>query len=418
MLNKIRTIPEVVVELSTQSSSPSSAQSLAIGTFSPLRNVDHLQPSPTKKAQQQQQHMTLAVLCLPEEMQAMESPASSLVEKNNKTSSKTSLMAKLKESSEKLLTKPVFQRGLCSFLRVADLDMDDATIEDTLHSTDSYPNFTFASMDPPPGMDQDPLERWIALDDGDGKQTPIAPFAVRALARTGFSNALNETIWTPADHKTTKLLQQREWYHCAWPTSHGPVVSLPHNSHSDHVLVWSGNFAHGLYGSDLPAVRAAGFVATRSPEQLLDLLVDSNRVREYNKLSLGRTDLLVLQAENSDDGPFGGITKVMKSISKPPLVRKPLQFTSILHSRSLEDGSGYEIVTRAVTTGTPPHDASMLTSEILLGVTLLKRIQNQPGTFVITVNHIRSPMIPMMIAKRIGVQAAVNFIHDVRGCAK
>jgi hypothetical protein len=35
-------------------------------------------------------------------------------------------------------------------------------------------------------------------------------------------------------------------------------------------------------------------------------------------------------------------------------------------------------------------------------------------TMVITVNHIYSPLIPMMLAKRIGVQAAANFLLELK----
>jgi len=238
-------------------------------------------------------------------------------------------------------------------------------------------------------------------------------------------------MWTPADRATQKLLSQQqppdsEWGSCVWQGV-GPV-SPPRGKHADDVLVWSGQFKHGLYGSELPAVRAAG-VVDMPPEDLLELLVDSARVKEYNKLSLGRTDDLVLQAGYGDDsGPFGGVTKIMTSRSRPPLLRKTLQFTSILHAREMPDGSGYKIVTRAVTTGGPPSSSSssssslevasdVLTSEILMGVTVIKRIQGEAGKcLVTTVNHIRSPMLPMVIAKRIGLQAAVSFVHDLRAC--
>jgi hypothetical protein len=176
-----------------------------------------------------------------------------------------------------------------------------------------------------------------------------------------------------------------------------------------------------------------------SPLALMELLVDSSRIQEYNKLSLGRTDLLVLQGDMSKDGPFGGITKIMKAITKPPLVRKALVFTSLIHVRELDDGSGYKIVTRAVT---PPEEnaacldsdnascnsssntntnngglANALTSEILLGVNIIKRIEGDDNRcLMMCVNHIRSPMVPMMIAKRIGLQAAINFYHDLRAC--
>jgi hypothetical protein len=99
-------------------------------------------------------------------------------------------------------------------------------------------------------------------------------------------------------------------------------------------------------------------------------------------------------------------------------LRKTLQFTSLFHARPLPDHSGFTLVSRAVTAASEKKQASgILVSEILMGVNIIKRVQNSPNQCLfISVNHIRSPMIPMMIAKRIGLQAAVNFVHDLRKC--
>lgn len=318
-----------------------------------------------------------------------------------------SLIALIKESSTEAIhsAKPVFQRCLSSFLRTADLDMDE-TCSDTA-SERSYPNYSYAAADPPPGMEWDPDERWISLDDGDGSHAPVAPMAVRALAKTGLVSVYDKDMWT-ADSKTLKLDWPMVWQ------QDGPV-ELPHRD-LEPVLVWTGTFSHGLYGSDLPAVRAAGVIDV-SADELFHLLVDSSRVEEYNKLSLGRHDLLVLQPDMESD-LFGGITKVMRSSSKPPLVRKTLTFTSLMHARRLVDDSGYKIVTRAVTS---PEDASVtaaLKSEILMGVNIIKRTSDPHRCLLISVNHIRSPMVPQMIAKRIGLSAAVGFVQDLRAATK
>jgi hypothetical protein len=339
-------------------------------------------------------------------------------------------------------TPVVFTRRLSSFLRVADLQMDETM---SLHANENlnehsnsneHPNFHHVAINPPPGMAEDPLERWVVLDDGAGGHAPIAPFAVRALAKIGYESALNQSMWTP-DHKTTVKIQHHDstglgagWHKSTWLPGVVPVCTSNDNANANttrdeqSVLVWSGSFQHGLYGSDLSAVRTAGFM-NMSAVSLMNLLVDSTRVKEYNKLSLGRTDILVLQEGMDTDtemagGPFGGITKVMKSESRPPMIRRTLQFISILHATELQDGSGYLIVTRAVTT--PPEDTgtslqNVLKSEILMGVNIIKRVEGDADRcLLICVNQIRSPMIPMMIAKRIGLQAAVNFIQDLRAC--
>ena len=202
----------------------------------------------------------------------------------------------------------------------------------------------------------------------------------------------------------------------SWETStftQGCCPAIPVNA-EDHVLVWTGKFHHGFYGSDLPAVRAAA-VIHMSPETLLNLLVDSSRVKEYNAMSLGRVDLLNLETR------CGGIvTKVMRSESRPPMLRKTLQFTSILHARALDDESGYQLVSRAVckTDQHQPKLASaVLVSEILLGVNVIRLVTGSDDhCLLISVNHIRSPMVPTMIATRLGLQAAVNFINDIRRC--
>ena len=294
-------------------------------------------------------------------------------------------------------------------------------------------------MDPPPFCEPDPLENWVALDNGcDGvreQATPIAPIAVSALCRAAMDTSINKNMWE-ADYKTAKLIHDAEqpqhdkysprWQQAVWLADNEKVI-LPENctkQELDHVLVWSGQFQHGLYGSHLPAVRAASIMDI-PPTELKDLLVDSNRVKEYNKLSLGRSDILVLQ-NKMEDGLFGGITKIMNTQSKLPMIKKSLQFTSLMHVRALPDDSGYILATRAVSgeqrlrafQNNDEHD--VLKSEILMGVTIIKRLccegnpENKNRCLMITVNHISSPMVPMMIAKRIGLKSAANFFYDLR----
>jgi hypothetical protein len=284
---------------------------------------------------------------------------------------------------------------------------------------------------PLPGIiENDPKERWIALADMTSSSvSPIAPIAIQRLANFGLTTSLNESMWIPADSNTTKLLKQTDgWMNTTFQpgkvvlTEGSSSTSLPPppSSVDDNVLVWSGQFKHGYYGSDLPAVRACGIV-NMSPQSLMELLVDSSRVKEYNKLSLGRTDLVTFDGNLQTPGPFGNsVTKVMKSVTKPPLIRKTLVFVSLLHAKELVDGSGYLIVTRAVHHHKEEEEedtaiGNVVKSEILMGVNLIRKIEGQPSRcLMINVNHIRSPMVPLMVAKRIGISSAVNFINDVR----
>ena len=87
-----------------------------------------------------------------------------------------------------------------------------------------------------------------------------------------------------------------------------------------------------------------------------------------------------------------------------------MKLVSMLHATELSDGSGYLIVSRAVTEPSERRklDAG-LQSEILMGVNVIRKLEDHK-CFMINVNHIRSPMIPMMIARKIGLSAATNFI--------
>ena len=345
----------------------------------------------------------------------------SLITKKSMGSASAPLRSQTMEIGQKPPQEIVFKRAHSTFLRVADLEMDETVSlrSSSDVSDEPFPNFHHIAVDPPPGVETDPKERWVVLDDGDGNHAPIAPLAVNALARSGLASTFDENMWTP-DSKTSKILKQASgWNNVVWKRD-GLIVLPVHGSFNEKdILLWSGTFRHGHYGSDLPAIRSCGIVDT-SPKALIDLLVDSDRVKEYNKYSLGRTDLMVLQETIDKSGAFGGITKIMKTQSKPPMVRKTLRFTSLMHVRELDDGSGFKMVTRAVTLPEQKEDlANALKSEILLGATIIKRIQgNDNRCLFVSVNHLRSPMVPMMIAKRLGIQAAVGFIQDLRACCK
>lgn len=328
---------------------------------------------------------------------------------------KDDIMSVGKDIADIAMSPLNFLRKKTLFMRTADLGLTHPYDEGSCDGL--HPHYHHPSVDAPPGVDHDPKEAWVALDTGEGGHAPVAPYAIDALAKSGFDSAMNESMWT-ANRPTEKLLaRSQEWSDAIWQKD--GAVSVPARDSADEleVLVWSGNFTHGLYGSDLPTVRAEG-VINMAPIALVDLLVDSSRVQEYNKMSLGRDDVLVLQDDLENDGPFGrSVTKVVRSASKPPLVRKTMEFVTLMHARKLEDGKGYLIVSRAVTQAEEAinSDGKVLRSEILMGVNIIRNVEGDENRAVmINVNHIRSPMVPMVIAKKIGLSAAVGFFNDLR----
>jgi hypothetical protein len=347
-------------------------------------------------------------------------------------------------------------RRSCSFLRVSDLEMEDDSVATMSVTSDfSYTNNNNDQqqqqqqsqqhthrpvVDPPPGIEIDPKERWIALcttsnhggngkndlssKSNDSEHTPIAPVAIDKLANFGIVTVLDESMWQP-DSKSEKLIKKAgsgsgssdsEWIKHTFQKGKMPSSSCSIPSSKD-ILVWSGSFTHGLYGSEVPAIRSVGIVDT-SARKLMELLVDSSRVKEYNKISLGREDIIKFDGNLETGGPFGkSITKVMKSETKPPLI-KPLALTTILHAKQMPDESGYLIVSRGVHRPDEEVVSSGLKSEIVIGVNLIVDFDDDDHDrcLMINVNHIFSPMVPLYIAKRVATSSAHGFMNDIRAC--
>jgi hypothetical protein len=293
---------------------------------------------------------------------------------------------------------------------------------------------------------------WMAIPfhSNTDSTTTVGPL-MESLAAMGLGTAMNAEIWTP-DGKTKQHLLATSGATSWEGTTFCPPTARPSESDTtrnttttagsstaiattvaDHVLVWTGTLVNS-YGSDIPAVRSAAVMA-QSAESLLDLLLDSSRVQEYNAMSLGRTDIQVLESSSGTLStsllssssslaktmfPRTVESKIVQSASRPPMLRKTLQFTTLLHAREYADG--YLLVSRAVTlpngsNSTASSSSAVVVSEILLGVNWIRRLSDHQ-CLLVTVNHVKSPLIPLLLAKRLGLQAAVNFIHDVRASCR
>ena len=353
-----------------------------------------------------------------------------------------------------------------------------------------------------------------------------------ALVAMGYRVATDPMMWTPIS-KTRKWMTEKNLRFDDVPIP-GPSNEgdgLPGDTAS--CLLWTGKFSHKYHGHELPAVRSQA-VVNMSPEDLVDLLMDSSRVSEYNKCNIGRDDEVVLSdGKNLDSCPFSGqrkkkltgvvmrgakvvdgtavfdsetddemetddeqdhsyaetydddgtlkssvrtsaslkgralrksqfvgVTKLVRTRNRPPLVRRVLEFFTLLHCRELTDdqgGHGYIIVARGVTPGSVDVEGSkrVMQSEILLNVHIIRRLRNNAKAssggrkmrgkggassrggsrsvctsgkkasksdlsnrcLMINVHHMKSPMVPNMIAKKVGLSAASNFVLDIRAVA-
>ena len=364
-------------------------------------------------------------------------------------------------------------RAFCDDDDDNDNDDNDDIVDQGVHDNSS----TSSIMSAPYPTQQEQYNRSVIT-----QPTPIAPVALGCLAEYGLRVVLDETLWQP-DTKTDKLLNQNK-SHNVWMNhtfamqnlipsllSNAGSSSNNNNTNSD-VLLWSGTFQHGLYGSDTPAIRTAGIIDGTTAEQLKDLLLDSNRVKEYNKMSLGRQDILTLyqttntttsrssaatekeeeeDANNTDEEVVMGrsvVTKIVRSHFKPPIL-KPLSLSSICHAKEIvvptssstgecrpnntkmNKNKSYLIVSRGVHRPDDEVVNSIARTEMILGVNLIVDISlssvassssadhhQQSRCVMINVNHIRSPMVPLYIAKRLAVPTAHGFINDLRSCCR
>lgn len=342
---------------------------------------------------------------------------------------------------------------------------------------------------------------------------------VDALVAMGFRAATDPMMWTPTA-KTRKYMTEKglRFGDIPIPGPSNEGDGAPGDTAS--CLLWTGKFPNKHHGHEQPAVRSQGIV-NMSPEDLVDLLMDSSRVSEYNKCNIGRDDEVVLSdGTNLDSCPFSGqrkkkltgvvmrgakvvdgtavfdaetddemetddeeeqifeetfdddgtlkssvrvkrgaprqsrfvgVTKLVRTRNRPPVVRKVLEFFTLLHCRELTDdqgGHGYIIVARGVTPGSinvESGKSKVAHSEILLNVHIIRRLRSSvKGSgrrgassrgsgrsvctsgkkasksdlanrcLVINVHHIKSPMVPLMLAKKVGLSAASNFVMEIR----
>jgi len=390
-----------------------------------------------------------------------------------------------------------FDRNKSHFMRTSDLGLTQDTIfaEQFLDDPESKPepHYHHPSPHPPPGVQFNCDENWISVDDGFGGHSPIAPQAVDALVATGYRTACDPMMWTPTS-KTRKFMTENGLRFDDIPTPAPPEEEGGRGDSS--CLVWSGKFPHKHHGHDLPVIRSQG-VVNMSPENLVDLLMDSTRVKSYNVSSTGRQDELILsdgtnldtcpfsgqrkkkltgvviqgakivngaavgfaeesdndQSDDEDDeateftsskerrkSQFVGVTKLVRSTNKVPM-RKSLEYVTLLHCRALTDeqgGNGYIIVGRACTPAEDEEKGSkeVQRAEILLNVHIIRRLRekkSKDGTrkkmsskdrarsaqmrnrcLMINVVHVKSPIIPNMLAKKVSLSAASSFVTDIR----
>ncbi|KAL3791256.1 hypothetical protein HJC23_000873 [Cyclotella cryptica] len=249
---------------------------------------------------------------------------------------------------------------------------------------------------------------------------------IDALFERGLQAAMDESDnWIPV-RDTEKILSKRTKRNAE---SEGPMGSWPNAASGTDVLVWSAPCTHDGHGSEYPMVKARGLIPT-SALQVVELLLDSNSVKRYNKMSLGRVDEHcfskgVNQPHKCPNTGIQGEAKIVRSKTQPPIVRKPVELRILLHARRLHsDGEKAKYITIGRSVWETPDgkaeaaDTSATRCEMLLSANLVRDLDCDSGENwceITTITHAVSPGgIPLSIGKRVGLAAAGNYVKDIR----
>merc|ERR1719333_1402793 len=102
-------------------------------------------------------------------------------------------------------------------------------------------------------------------------------------------------------------------------------------------MVYIGKAKVEGHGSNLPLIKTKSLLPLAA-EEMADLLMDSSRVKIYNKLSVGRNDVQTL----------GPSTKIVCNLTKPLIAKSNMVSCTMMHSQKLKDDSNdYFVVSRA-----------------------------------------------------------------------
>jgi hypothetical protein len=186
------------------------------------------------------------------------------------------------------------------------------------------------------------------------------------------------------------LLDEKRWG--------APVID------GDDGQVWKYWMPKDAYGAANSVVKAKGVVRA-SPEEIFDMIFDSSRTKEYNKYSVGRTDIAT----------YSPTSKVVWNRTNPPGTKKQHDFCTLMHGVPFAKGNGtYLLMTTAVEHPKAKPSSNYLRSEILLGVNLMKPVPGKPGyTELTTVNHVKTTGVPAFLSEKVAARSAIDFIRKV-----
>mmetsp|Transcript_12360 Transcript_12360/g.22373 ORF Transcript_12360/g.22373 Transcript_12360/m.22373 type:complete len:236 (-) Transcript_12360:54-761(-) len=168
------------------------------------------------------------------------------------------------------------------------------------------------------------------------------------------------------------------------------------------VLKWTSSLRNHNSKSDIPMLKTQG-VINMKPLDLKELLLDCDRVRLFNKNSMGKEDVCTFPH------PPPGETKIVKNVLKIPIVGGTIQTLSLTHSRGIEDG-GFAIVSQSV----KEEQSSEIMSNQFYSISILRPVPNSDKTELTNIAQTSSLPIPKFLMRKVGFMGAVDFFKNLR----
>ena len=219
-------------------------------------------------------------------------------------------------------------------------------------------------------------------------------------------NGTDKVPTTMTNIETENSINHEDGCMPAWSTPVDP----------NHILIWQGQTEKACYKSDMPVLKARVLLPHSKPSSVLNLLMDNDRVKEYNKMSEGRHDVVVLQENNDDnnDRTTTATTRILRGLNKPPLMRKSIEMMTLVHTRPYR--GGYLAVSRSVWESPdciPQQSNTVMRSEMLMSAAYLRGYHGG-GCEMTTLTHAYASAVPEGLARRLAPGQAVNYLKEIQ----
>ena len=185
--------------------------------------------------------------------------------------------------------------------------------------------------------------------------------------------------------------------------------------------IWAGKYLGDKYhGSENPFFMAQG-VVDASPLEILNLLWDSKRTKEYNKHCVNREDILIV-LEDDEEGL--NRAKIIESETKVPFTSMSVRLSALMCSKPLGDRpeDGVVIFSRSLGRGPTGYHSSKNAdlcrsskNEVILGVNILRPVPGRPDLCdLISISQVDASILPQFLKSRVGIFAVEDFFKNIR----